>query len=137
MRNRLGLLAKVCCCLGVMVVVGCGGAETTTTSTAPSGKDGLADLAEMLKQIAKDKKRPPANITEAAAYDPLYPSAYSELVGKKIVYMWGTGIDTGQTNVIAYEAKADTDGGWVLLQDGQLKQMSADEFKSAPKAKKK
>jgi hypothetical protein len=38
--------------------------------------------------------------------------------------------------VVAYEKKVPTEGGHVLLQDGTVKQMTAAEFQSAPKAKK-
>jgi len=58
-----------------------------------------------------------------------------------VVVVWGakmagegsSGSGTGE--VIAYEKKVPTEGGFVLLTSGTVKQMTADEFKAAPKAK--
>jgi hypothetical protein len=38
--------------------------------------------------------------------------------------------------VVAYEKKAETEDGWVLLQDGSVKRMTAAELQAAPKANK-
>jgi hypothetical protein len=53
-----------------------------------------------------------------------------------VVYIWGAGYADGAKQVVAYEKKAPTEGGYVLLQDGTVKKMTADEFKSAPQARK-
>jgi hypothetical protein len=56
-------------------------------------------------------------------------------VNNEIVYQWGARIDpAGGETVLAYEKKAPSEGGWVLMQDGTVKQITADEFKAAPKA---
>jgi hypothetical protein len=41
----------------------------------------------------------------------------------------------GGGDVIAYEKNAPNGGGYVLLTSGEVKQLTADEFKAAPKAK--
>ena len=55
----------------------------------------------------------------------------------EIVYIYGTGFEAGSNKVVAYDKQAETAGGLVLLQDGTVKQMTADEFKAAPKGGKK
>jgi hypothetical protein len=79
----------------------------------------------------------PANMAQMEAYDPLYPTACVGLVRGEIAYQWGVGLNpAGKEKVLAYEKKAATDGGAVLMQDGTVKQMTAEEFKAAPKASK-
>jgi hypothetical protein len=51
-----------------------------------------------------------------------------------IVYMWGAGHVPGGTQVVAYEKRVTTECGFVLLQDGTAKEMTAAEFQAAPKA---
>jgi hypothetical protein len=44
-------------------------------------------------------------------------------------------VRSGGGEVIAYEKVAPTDGGYVLLTTGEVKEMTAAEFQAAPKAK--
>jgi hypothetical protein len=69
------------------------------------------------------------------AVEPYLPTAGGKVRNGELVYVWGAGLAPGGTLVIAYEKKAETEGGWVLLQDGTVKKISAGEFQSAAKAK--
>ena len=51
------------------------------------------------------------------------------------MYVWGAEYVAGSKKVAAYEKKATTEGGWVLLQDGTLQEMTASELAAAPRAK--
>lgn len=115
---------------------GCGDtASVNPQDQGPSTKDALEDLAALLKASAEEKKRPPANLAGLEPYEGVYLSATLGIHQKRIVYLWGTAL-TGGTAVVAYDANIASAGGFVLLQDGTVKEMSAAEFQAAPKAKK-
>jgi hypothetical protein len=120
----------------VLLMLGC--SETVSTSPQlPTEEASLKDLAAMLKHIAEQKKKPPLKVADLDPYEPLFMSACKGITANKIVYVWGSGIIAGDTEVIAYESAIDSAGGYVLLKDGTVKQMSASEFGSAKKASKK
>ncbi len=118
---------------------GCGGASPTSAaqSDGPTARPALEDLGGMLKAIAEDKKRPPSRPAELEPYEVVYLSATTAIHRGTIEYQWGAGLKPGSTAVIANEQKVGTQGGWVLLQDGTLKEMTAADFQAAPKAGKK
>ena len=95
----------------------------------------LTELGQMLKTLADEGKRPPARLAELDAVEPMIPMAGPAIRNGDIVYAWGSTYVTGGTLIVAYEKKAETEGGYVLLQDGTVKDLSASEFQSAPKAK--
>lgn len=129
MRNTIVLLIAA-------VVIGCSG-TTTPGPNANQGKLAMEEFSAMLKQLPLDKRQPPTKMAEFEAVEPMVPSAGLLLKQKAIVYQWGQTLKEGSNAILVYEAKAETDGGWVLLQDGTVKKMTADEFKAAPKAGKK
>jgi hypothetical protein len=51
-----------------------------------------------------------------------------------IELFWGVH-PAGGTGILAYSKGTDASGGWVLLQNGTVQQMTAGEFKATPKAK--
>jgi len=127
--------------LGALLVglfaAGCG--DNKPVARQLTGKEKLEEVGQMLKSLANEKQSPPAKPADLANVEPLIPMSAEDIRSGAIVYSWGTGISSGgaaASTVIAYEKKAATDGGYVLLQDGTVKQMSAAEFQAAPKAKK-
>lgn len=124
--------AVLCFALGVGSL-GCGGSGDKNAPMDPTGKDRMNEIVQMLKIVEEDKKKPPAKAADLDAVEPLIPMAVQQLRSGDIVYFWGKGLAEGNA-ILAHEKKAATDGGWVLLQDGTVKQLSADQFKAAPKA---
>lgn len=126
-----------------LLVAGCGGKGESGGGASggggtPSGKEALASLSDLLKDFDARKAKPPARMADVEAVEPVFPGAFIGLSRQDIVYAWGSGLNAGSAGtVIAHEKTADSAGGWVLLQNGDVKQMTADEFKSAPKAAKK
>jgi hypothetical protein len=45
-------------------------------------------------------------------------------------------LSQGNSAVLAHGKECGESGGWVLLRDGTVKEMSASEFQNAPKSKK-
>lgn len=119
---------------GLGLVAGCGDSK----SSRPIGEErkaGLEELGQMLKALADEGKKPPARPADLDALDPLIPVAGPAVRNGEIVYAWGAGYVSGGNLVVAYDKKAADEGGYVLLQDGTVKHLSASEFQSAPKAK--
>ena len=123
-----------------LLAIGCGsgGGETESAATgAPSAKQSLDDLVNLLKFLKSDNKPPPASLADVQQIEPMFPGAYLGLVREEVVYVWGTTIDaSGADKVLAYEKAVESTSGWVLMQDGTVKTMDAAQFKAAPKATK-
>jgi hypothetical protein len=120
----------------ILCAAGCGGSAGKPGDVAgPAGKDALADLKTLLEEVKQTNKRPPASRAELMVHEATNPAAVSGILRGLVVYSYGQGLIGGPA-VIAYETAADKNGGWVLFQDGTLKEMSAADFASAPKAKK-
>lgn len=94
-------------------------------------EDELKNLAEVLQLMAHDGKAPPARLKDlqdaTAASDGI--TAISQ---GRIIMKWRAGLKTGSNAILAYEANAPQQGGFVLLQDGTVKKLTAAEFSSAP-----
>jgi len=114
---------------------GCNSSSSGGSST-DDRKTALAELGLLLKGLPADGQKPPTKQAELDPMDPMIPLAGPAIRSGEIVYYWGAGYAAGGSQVVAYEKKVPTEGGFVLLQDGSVKEMSASEFQSAPKAKK-
>ncbi len=120
--------------LALLCLVGC--SSNTPTATVGGNRAALEELGEALKSLAEEGKKPPAALTAFGDLEPQLPVAGPLVRDGSIVYVWGAPYTTGGKSVIAYEKKVTSEGGFVLLQDGTVKEMSAAEFQAAPKAKK-
>lgn len=67
--------------------------------------------------------------------EPMAPVAAEYLINGELVYFWGSGLADGGERIIAHQKTMDTDGCWVLLENGKVVKLSAEKFASAPKAK--
>jgi hypothetical protein len=84
----------------------------------------------------KQVKRPPGKYEDLSAVTANAPATAAP-DGRLKVY-WGASVSPTGTAVLAHDAAAESKGGWVLLTDCKtVKQMTAEEFKAAPKAGKK
>ena len=117
------------------MLFGCG-ASTDKAPVPPSNKDYLQELGDALKNLPADIKKAPGKMSELESIEPLIPGAGAAIRNGSIVYVWGTQYQAGSTSVLAYEKATPESGGYVLLQDGTVKQMTSAEFTAAPKAKK-
>jgi hypothetical protein len=96
----------------------------------------MQSLADTYKFLAEKKRRPPSKLSDLSEFEPGMPALWSQLVSGDVVLVYGVGFLAGNQEVLAYPKNAETQGGTVLLRDGTVKVMTADEFKAAPKAKK-
>jgi hypothetical protein len=120
----------------LLLLAGCAGEPPPPPP--PSAEEGLKELVEVYRYIDYSKVPLPRKADDFGDYWDSLPSAYDRIKQGEFVVIWGVGRSTapGAANqVLAYEKKAPTDGGAVLLRDGTIKQMTAAEFAAAPKAK--
>jgi hypothetical protein len=122
-----------------LLPLGCGSGDDSKSAAtgAPSAKQALDDLVNLINHLKSENKPPPAKLADIEPIEPVFPGAYLGLVREEIVYVWGMPIDAaGKDKVLAYEKAVESTSGWVLMQDGSLKTMEASQFKVAPKATK-
>jgi hypothetical protein len=130
-RLRVALIVL----LAGLGTAGCGD-EAVSTGQGLTAELMLTDLKLLLEELAANNRPVPTKMAEMEAYEPIRPSVYVGLLSEEIVYQWGARINSSGTDaILAYEKKAPTDGGWVLMQDGNLKEITVGEFNAAPKAK--
>lgn len=117
-------------------ISGCGDSDRVGPS-GDTAEIALKDFGQMLKSLPADNIKPPTKMSEFDRVEPMAPMGGEALKNGTIVYIWGLGYMEGSSRVVAYEKNAESAGGWVLLQDGNVKKMSADEAKTAIAASKK
>lgn len=133
MRQLYGLTAAVV----LAAATGCGGSGQQAGNPAGVTKESMAELKEMVEHYQKQKKHPPAKAADLSPMEPAFPDAVRLLASGECAYAWGAGLEPGKQAVLAYPKNAVDSGGPVLLQDGTIREMTAAEFASAPKAGKK
>ena len=116
-------------------VAGCSSSKNSNDSGAPTASDALQQVASMIRDYSSGSGRPPTKLADMAALKDLYNIGYAAVEKGEVVVVWGTNVagegGGGGTGVVAYEKSAPDSGGAVLLQDGTVKNMSADEFRAA------
>jgi len=115
-------------------LIGCTGGQVGPTRPA-SENNPLKEVGEVYLYRAKERKPPPRKLDDLIEHEPALPNAWDKLQNGDIVVAWGVGPAGGDKTILAYEKKAGTEGGEVLLRDGTVKTMTAAEFKAAPKGK--
>jgi hypothetical protein len=132
--------------LGLAGLIGLAGCSSSTNSGG-TGTPGNADLLHEVKGLISaysgEFGKGPRGIADLGKYEQGFPLGMNALRKGDIVAVWGVkmiieeggGSPGGTTDVIAYEKQVPTEGGSVLLHNGTVKTMTADEFKAAPKAK--
>ncbi len=137
------LLRTVALVITVAVVLplasGCGGGgKKEGAQQGPAPNDGLVDLKTLLDAVKAGQQKAPKSAAEMAAIEPMFPAAGAFIQNGSIEYVWGAKLSDGPDaakTVVGFEAKAAKEGGFILLQDGTVKQVSAAEFGGLTKAK--
>jgi len=123
--------------LSAFSLTGCGGGKTTFD---PTGKHKMEEIGQMLTAAKASNTNPPARLEDLDRVEPLVPLSVQDLRSGEIVYVWGASLSTDAAAAkawLAHEKKTASEGGWVLMQDGSVKQMTAQEFGTSSKAKSK
>jgi hypothetical protein len=124
--------------MSILGLAGCGPQSQGTMSPAGSV---LTDVSDLLRSAAGPDGRGPAKVADLSRFESQFPRGYQAVKSGDVVVVWGAKMPgegeaaTAAAVVIAYEKKVPSEGGYVLLQNGTVKEMSAGEFNAAPKAK--
>ena len=124
------------CCFVVVLWAGCESAPQPPPP--PSAEEGLKELVSVYRYIEYSKLSPPRKAEDFGDYWDSMPTAFDRIKQGDYIIAWGVGRSTapGAANqILVYEKKAPTEGGAVLLRDGTVKIVTAEEFNAAPKAK--
>jgi hypothetical protein len=119
---------------GSLLAAGCGGTRSVADAEAQRRKSEFAEIYDMYMSVMKQNGRPPKQLTDFKAFAQISPVGYKALQDGQYVAVWGVS-DKGSNTVLAYEKDAPKQGGAVLMADGNVKSMSADELQAALKTK--
>ena len=107
---------------------------TEQPSKTPS--DSMREIAEVYKYLRSEKLEAPASLKNLEPYIDTLGSAWAKLESGDVVLRYRVHFapsGSGAKSVLAYEKNVPTGGGSVLLRDGTIMEMTAAEFKAAPK----
>jgi len=124
--------------LGAAVLFALGCSQAPHSATAVSGESQLKELNAVYEYVEYSKMPAPRRKEDFAQHWDSMPNAFDRVQNGEIVVVWGIGRSTapgtGQ-QILAYEKAAPTEGGAVLLRNGTVKTMTAEDFAKTPKAK--
>lgn len=144
--KRMALIGNVVCLW--MMGLGCsGGSPSSNVPVAPNPaepdspiKAVLQETGMLLQAHAADTTKAATRVEELERFDVAFPGALAAIQDGRVKVVWGVvmpseGEQAKQTNptVIAYAAEAPDQGGEVLLTNGKVQRMSADELAAALK----
>lgn len=106
--------------------------SSSAGSGLPAAREGLQDLATLLQSLETEGTKPPMRAAEFRQYDVVFPAAGIMIPNGTLVYFQGGKIDPDSTDqfLIAMQADADETGGWVLLNSGELQELTAVEVQA-------
>lgn len=140
MSRTLPLAGWIC----LLSVAGCSSSTNSGGSGTPGNADLLHEVKGLISAYSGETKHGPRSADVLTKYEQGFPLGMNAIRKGDIVVVWGVkmiveegsgGTQGGTTDIIAYEKKVPTEGGSVLLHNGTVRTMTADEFKAAPKAK--
>jgi len=92
----------------------------------------LSDIWEMYNGYVLQHHKAPAKLSDFKGLQIPFPRGHTELSAGRFVVRFGTPLEPAG-KVLAYPKDAPQTGGMVLLNDGTIKSMTADELQAAIK----
>jgi hypothetical protein len=128
------------CCLG-LAAVGCGDSSRPVTQENML-ETSLNDVGNIYRAFVVAHHKPPKTLKDLATLERMSPAGVVAVRSGKVVVRFGaelpdTDPEPGQSSsdqVLAYDTQVPESGGKVLMLDRTIRTMTAEEFKSAPKA---
>jgi hypothetical protein len=131
MTRRLWLLAA----LAPLVGLGCGGPSKDDAPAGPTGAETAEDVAGMLRDHYEQTQKAPTGVASLTDAPASHPVGHAAVASGEFVVFWKTPVSASAGGtVLAYHRDVPASGGFVVMQDGSVQQMSAEEFRAAPKA---
>jgi hypothetical protein len=114
-----------------VLTVGCGGGSRTQSPQHTI----LQEIHSMYGLYIKHHQKAPKQLSDLAnkENEGIHPGAVAALKKKRYEVVWGVNSKDSGT-VLAYEKDVPTKGGPVLMADGAVREMTAEEFRSAKKS---
>jgi len=125
----------------IVFLTGCSSSIQSGSGQGPTGEAALHEVGAMVQTFSGETHHGPKKTSDLAKFENSFPLGYRAVQTGDVVLVWGATVagegeaKTAPVDVVAYEKKTPSEGGWVLLQNGNVKQMSAADFAAAPKAK--
>jgi hypothetical protein len=129
----LGARACVLVVLTVIVPVGCG---PSTAGPESHEEFTISQVAQIFQMRHRAQKPAPKGIKDVEDRQAVVPAAVAAIKSGDVKVYWGVGIDDGPeaaSTVLAFQKDVPENGGEVLMQDGNARRMTAEEFKAAKK----
>lgn len=110
---------------------GCG----PTPGAAPEGEPSPVEQVGQLLRTCNEMGKPaPRTLKEAEKLPGASPKAIEALNSGAVVIYWGVNLNEyGGASVIGYEKDAPEKGGAVILGDGTVTELAAEQFREIPK----
>lgn len=113
----------------VVFVPACSGPNPA--APPPDASEGLKELGEVYKYRATQRMPAPSRTADFAEQQASLGNAWPLIEDGTLVILWRAGgYSAHSTDVLAYEKDAPVSGGKVLLRNGTIKQMTAEEFRA-------
>jgi hypothetical protein len=113
--------------------LGCG-SKTADDPKTLTRRNELVEIYDMYTLYAKRNGRPPRNAADLTKkVDQAHSAGYRALKNNDYVVTGGVDVNQDSGTVLAYEKDAPKQGGMVLMADGSIKTLSADELQAALK----
>ena len=110
---------------------GCGSAAPGPGGPEPAA---VEEVGQLLRMFQEQNKPAPKSIQEAEKAGSAFPKAIAALKSGDVAIYWGVNLDEyGGASVLGYEKQAPEQGGVVILGDGSTVEMTAEQFRDAPK----
>jgi hypothetical protein len=137
------ILSVVCGVAVLSCILACGGVRQAAAK-AKRAND-MAQVGMAYHSFWASNPKGPADANEFATFvqkmDPSMAGLAGQIRSNQIVLYYGVKMPgdfpKGANNtVLGYESKVPSSGGWVIMGDGSVKEMTAAEFGNAPKPSK-
>jgi hypothetical protein len=114
----------------VVFVPACG--EKAPESPPPADVEaGLKELSDVYKYRCDQRMPGPAKAADLTEHEGALPNAWPAIQDGTIVVAWRAGYAANATGILAHAKDAPASGGKVLLRNGTVKDMTAEEFRAA------
>ena len=127
--------------LAVVLLAGCSAAPPPVGEAGSKRAAELHEVGQLLALYSGETGRGAGKAADLAKFEAVGPVGYRAVQAGEVVVVWGAKMPgegdapAAPADVIAYEKDAGSAGGWVLLQNATVRQMTAAEFQAAPRAK--
>lgn len=120
----------------VVPVTGCAPDRTVEALPPPNQTNALSQIGELYRYLNHEKSPTPKRVEDIDTYVDQLSDALPLIKSGDIVVVWGAGYTKagpGAQSVLAYGKNVPTEGGKVVLRNGTVKDITAEEFKAASK----